>query len=127
MQMVKDPTQFDVLVMENLYGDVISDLCAGLVGGLGVVPGANISETHAIFEAVHGSAPDIAGKGLANPLAVIMSGVMMLRHLKENMAANKIERAYEDVLGEGNPEILTRDIGGTGNTKSFVDALLKRL
>lgn len=127
MQMVKDPTQFDVLVMENLYGDVVSDLCAGLVGGLGVVPGANISETHAIFEAVHGSAPDIAGKGIANPLACIMSGVMMLRHLNEHSSATKIEKAYLEVLAEGNPEQLTRDIGGKGSTNSFVDALLQKM
>ena len=127
MQMVKDPTQFDVLVMENLYGDVVSDLCAGLVGGLGVVPGANIGQHHAIFEAVHGSAPDIAGKGVANPLALIMSGVMMLRHMNEHNAADKIEKAYNAVIGEGNPEHLTRDIGGKGTTDSFVDAVLKKL
>jgi isocitrate dehydrogenase (NAD+) len=127
MQMVKDPTQFDVLVMENLYGDVVSDLCAGLVGGLGVVPGSNIGQHHAIFEAVHGSAPDIAGKGVANPLALIMSGVMMLRHMNEHGAADKIEKAYMAVIGDGNPETLTRDIGGRGTTKSFVDAMLKKL
>lgn len=127
MQLVKDPTQFDVLVMENLYGDLISDLCAGLVGGLGVVPGSNIGQHHAIFEAVHGSAPDIAGKGLANPLACIMSGVMMLRHMHENQAADKIEKAYTAVLEEGNPEQLTRDIGGKGGTDSFVNAILKKL
>lgn len=127
MQMVKDPTQFDVLVMENLYGDVMSDLCAGLVGGLGVVPGANISETHAIFEAVHGSAPDIAGKGIANPLACIMSGVMMLQHIQETAAASRIEKAYEAVLSEGNPENITGDIGGKGTTQSFVNAILKKL
>ncbi|MCC7460653.1 MAG: isocitrate/isopropylmalate dehydrogenase family protein [Proteobacteria bacterium] len=127
MQMVKDPTQFDVLVMENLYGDVVSDLCAGLVGGLGVVPGANIGQHHAIFEAVHGSAPDIAGKGLANPLALIMSGVMMLRHINQHAAADKIEKAYNAVIGEGNPEHLTRDIGGKGSTNSFVDAILKKI
>jgi isocitrate dehydrogenase (NAD+) len=127
MQLVKDPTQFDVLVMENLYGDLISDLCAGLVGGLGVVPGANIGQHHAIFEAVHGSAPDIAGKGLANPLACIMSGVMMLRHINEGKAADKIEKAYNAVLEEHNPENLTRDIGGRGTTDSFVNAILKKL
>lgn len=127
MQLVKDPTQFDVLVMENLYGDLISDLCAGLVGGLGVVPGSNIGQHHAIFEAVHGSAPDIAGKGLANPLALLMSGVMMLRHMRENQAANKIEKAYEAVLAEGNPEVLTRDIGGKGSTDSLVNAILKKM
>lgn len=127
MQLVKDPTQFDVLVMENLYGDLISDLCAGLVGGLGVVPGANIGQHHAIFEAVHGSAPDIAGKGLANPLACIMSGVLMLRHMHEGAAANKIEKAYETVLANANPEQLTRDIGGKGGTDSFVNAILKQM
>ena len=127
MQLVKDPTQFDVLVMENLYGDLISDLCAGLVGGLGVVPGSNIGQHHAIFEAVHGSAPDIAGKGLANPLALLMSGVMMLRHMRENQAANKIEKAYEAVLSEGNTEVLTRDIGGKGTTDSLVNAILKKM
>jgi isocitrate dehydrogenase (NAD+) len=127
MQLVKDPTQFDVLVMENLYGDVISDLCAGMVGGLGVVPGANIGQSCALFEAVHGSAPDIAGKGVANPLALIMSGVMMLKHMGEFDAAKKIENAYIAVLSDGNPEVLTRDIGGKGTTKSFVAALLKKL
>ena len=127
MQLVKDPTQFDVLVMEDLYGDLIFDLCAGLVGGLVVLPGANIGQHHAIFEAVHGSAPDIAGKGLANPLACIMNGVMMLQHIHENKAAAKIEKAYNAVLEEGNPEVLTRDIGGKGSMKSFVDAILKKL
>lgn len=127
MQLVKDPTQFDVLVMEDLYGDLIFDLCAGLVGGLVVLPGANIGQHHAIFEAVHGSAPDIAGKGLANPLACIMNGVMMLQHIHENKAAEKIEKAYNAVLEEGNPEVLTRDIGGKGSMKSFVDAILKKL
>ena len=127
MQLVKDPTQFDVLVMEDLYGDLIFDLCAGLVGGLVVLPGANIGQHHALFEAVHGSAPDIAGKGLANPLACIMNGVMMLQHIHENKAAEKIEKAYNAVLEEGNPEVLTRDIGGKGSMKSFVDAILKKL
>ena len=91
----------DVLLMENLYGDLVSDLCAGLVGGLGVVPGSNIGDDAAVFEAVHGSAPDIAGKGMANPLAVIMSGVMMLNHLHEEAIAEKIKTAYNAVLAEG--------------------------
>ncbi len=108
MQLVRDPTRFDVLLMENLYGDLMSDLCAGLVGGLGVVPGANIGENAAVFEAVHGTAPDLAGKGLANPLACIMSGVMMLNHLFDTTgdqacraAADKIKSAYNAVLSEG--------------------------
>src|SRR3978361_640187 len=94
MKLVQDPTRFDVLLMENLYGDLISDLCAGLVGGLGVVGGANIGDNMAVFEAVHGSAPDIAGKGIANPLAVIVSGVMMLNHLGETSVAEKIKTGY---------------------------------
>jgi len=127
MQLVKDPTQFDILLLENLYGDVISDLCAGLVGGLGVVPGSNIGERCAVFEAVHGSAPDIAGKGLANPLALIMSGVMMLNHLGLTEPADRIKAAYNAVLGAGNPDELTRDIGGRAGTREFTDALLRRL
>src|SRR5215217_6923646 len=94
MKLVQDPTRFDVLLMENLYGDLVSDLCAGLVGGLGVVPGSNIGDEAAVFEAVHGSAPDLAGKGLANPLALIMSGVMMLNHIHEEALAEKIKTAY---------------------------------
>ncbi len=125
MQMVRDPSQFDVLLLENLYGDIISDLAAGLVGGLGVVPGANFGESCAVFEPVHGSAPDIARKGLANPLACIMSGVMMLNHLGELDAAAKIRQAYDQVLAEGNPEVLTRDIGGVGTTTSFTDAIIQ--
>lgn len=127
MQLVRDPSRFDVLLMENYNGDMVSDLCAGLVGGLGVVPGANIGDDGAIFEAVHGSAPDIAGQGLANPLALIMSGVMMLNHLGERAAADRVKAAYDDVLAEGNPEELTRDIGGRGGTKAFTRALLRRL
>ncbi|MCL4691438.1 MAG: isocitrate/isopropylmalate dehydrogenase family protein [Candidatus Hydrogenedentes bacterium] len=127
MQLVRDPTRFDVVLMENLYGDIVSDLCAGLVGGLGVVPGANIGDGCAVFEAVHGSAPDIAGQNLANPLALIMSGVMMLNHLGETGAATRIRDAYDAVLAEGNPAELTRDIGGTGGTSTFADALIKRL
>jgi isocitrate dehydrogenase (NAD+) len=127
MQMVRDPSQFDVLLLENLYGDILSDLAAGLVGGLGVVPGANIGDKCAVFEAVHGSAPDIARKGLANPLACIMSGVMMLNHIGETAAATKIRNAYDAVLAEGNPEVLTRDIGGRGTTQSFTDGIIKAM
>jgi len=110
MKMVQNPERTDVLLMENLYGDVVSDLAAGLVGGLGVVPGSNIGDDAAIFEAVHGSAPDIAGKGVANPLALIMSGVMMLNHIHEEPIAKKIKSAYDAVLTEG--ATLTRDLGG---------------
>jgi len=127
MKLVQDPTKFDVLLMENFYGDLVSDLCAGLVGGLGVVPGSNIGEEAAVFEAVHGSAPDIAGKGIANPLALIMSGVMMLRHLHEDTAADKIKIAYNAVLEEGDKSKLTRDLGGTGGTDSFADAMVAKL
>jgi isocitrate dehydrogenase (NAD+) len=127
MKLVQDPTTLDVLLMENLYGDLISDLCAGLVGGLGVVPGSNIGEHAAVFEAVHGSAPDIAGKGIANPLAVIMSAVMMLNHLGETEIATKIKTAYDRLLQEGNPAKLTRDLGGNANTDQFTDALIAML
>ena len=127
MKLVQDPTKFDVLLMENLYGDLVSDLCAGLVGGLGVVPGSNIGEDAAVFEAVHGSAPDIAGKGLANPLAVIMSSVMMLNHIHEEAIATKIKTAYDAVLTEGNPKTLTKDLGGTAGTDQFADAVIAKL
>ena len=125
MRLVQDPGRFDVLLTENLYGDVISDLCAGLVGGLGVVPGSNIGDDVAVFEAVHGSAPDIAGKGLANPLALVMSGVMMLNHLHEDALAQKVRKAYEAVLIEG--KTLTRDLGGTAGTQEFSDAIIARM
>jgi len=111
--------------MENLYGDLVSDLCAGLVGGLGVVPGSNIGDDVAIFEAVHGSAPDIAGQGIANPLALIMSGVMMLNHLEETSIAEKIKNAYDAVLADGNH--LTRDLGGSTTTDAFADAIIAKL
>jgi isocitrate dehydrogenase (NAD+) len=124
MRLVQDPGRFDVLLMENLYGDLISDLCAGLVGGLGVVPGSNIGDEAAVFEAVHGSAPDIAGKGIANPLAVIMSGVMMLNHIGEEAIATKIKHAYDTVLAEG--KHLTRDLGGTTGTEGFADAVIAK-
>jgi isocitrate dehydrogenase (NAD+) len=127
MQLVRDPSRFDLLLLENLYGDVVSDLCAGLVGGLGVVPGANIGDDCAIFEAVHGSAPDIAGQGVANPLALLMSAVMMLNHLGETATAARIRAAYDAVLREGNPREVTRDIGGTAGTDDFTRAVIARL
>lgn len=125
MQLVRDPTRFDVLLMPNLYGDIISDLGAGLVGGLGVVPGANIGDGCAVFEAVHGSAPDIAGKGIANPLAITLSGGMMLRHLGEDKAALALDGAIRAVLAEG--KRLTRDLGGTATTREMADAIIDRL
>ena len=127
MKLVQDPTRFDVLLMENLYGDLVSDLCAGLVGGLGVTPGANIGDDSAVFEAVHGSAPDIAGKGVANPLAVIMSGVLMLNHIHEEAIAARIRKAYDAVLAEGKPGTLTRDLGGAAGTMQFADAVIEKL
>jgi isocitrate dehydrogenase (NAD+) len=126
MKLVQDPSRFDVLLMENLYGDLVSDLCAGLVGGLGVVPGSNIGDDCAIFEAVHGSAPDIAGKGIANPLAIIMSSVMMLNHMHEETLAGKIKHAYDAVLAEGDPKTLTKDLGGSAGTEQFTDALIAK-
>jgi isocitrate dehydrogenase (NAD+) len=125
MQLVLNPNQFDVLLLSNLYGDIVSDLCAGLVGGLGLVPAANIGEEYAVFEAVHGSAPDIAGKGIANPTAILFSGVLMLRHLDENEAADRILGAIFSVLSKG--ETRTRDLGGTATTAEYADALVKRL
>jgi isocitrate dehydrogenase (NAD+) len=122
MQMVMRPEQFDVLLMPNLYGDIMSDLAAGLVGGLGIVPGANIGEKHAVFEAVHGSAPDIAGKGIANPTAVMMSGVMMLIHLDEQDAAARLREAIEAVYAKGAK--IPRDVGGTASTEEFTDAVI---
>ena len=131
MRLVQDPTQFDILLLENLYGDVVSDLCAGLVGGLGVVPGANYGDEQAVFEAVHGSAPDIAGKGLANPLALLMSAVMMLNHLADTRhdetcraAAERIKEAYNQSLKDG---CKTGDLGGEFTTKAFTDAIIERL
>jgi len=122
MQLVMKPQQFDVLLLENLYGDIISDLAAGLVGGLGVVPGANIGELGAVFEAVHGSAPDIAGKNLANPTALLQTGIMMLRHLGERDAADLIERAMIYTLDE--KHIRTRDLGGTASTTEYTEAVV---
>ena len=125
MRLVQNPASFDVLLMENLYGDLVSDLCAGLVGGLGVVPGANIGDDAAVFEAVHGSAPDIAGKGIANPLACLMSGVMMLNHLHEDALGERIKTAYNAVLADGS--VRTRDLGGSARTNEFVDAVIAHL
>ena len=126
MQIVRDPDRFDVLLLENFNGDVVSDLCAGLVGGLGVVPGANIGDDCAIFEAVHGSAPDIAGKGIANPLALIMSAVMLLNHIGQTAPADRIKHAYNAVLSAGNPAEITGDIGGKAGTMQFAEALARR-
>ena len=125
MELVLDPTRFDVLIMENLFGDLLSDLCAGLVGGLGLVPGANIGDHYAVFEAVHGSAPDIAGKGIANPIALMLSGVMMLRHIGERGAADRMDRAIRRVLSAR--RVRTGDLGGTANTRELTDAIIDRL
>jgi isocitrate dehydrogenase (NAD+) len=122
MQLVMRPQQFDVLLLENLYGDIISDLAAGLVGGLGVVPGANIGELGAVFEAVHGSAPDIAGKNIANPTALLQTAVMMLRHLGERAAADLIERAMIHTLAV--KQVRTRDLGGTASTTEYTEAIV---
>jgi isocitrate dehydrogenase (NAD+) len=131
MRLVQSPSQFDILLCENLYGDIVSDLCAGLVGGLGCTPGANIGDEDAVFEAVHGSAPDIAGKNLANPLAMLMSAAMMLNHLAEqkddpecSQAAERIKVAYDSALGDGQK---TRDLGGTLGTTEFARAVSDRI
>lgn len=125
MQLVTRPEKFDVLVTENLYGDIVSDLCAGLVGGLGLAPGANIGEHTAVFEAVHGSAPDIAGKGIANPTALLFSALMMLRHLGENEIARRIGKAVLQVAAEGKD--LTGDLGGSASTVQYRDAVIAHL
>jgi isocitrate dehydrogenase (NAD+) len=122
MQLVMNPYQYDMLLMENLYGDIVSDLCAAFVGGLGLVPGANIGDQCAIFEAVHGSAPDIAGKDIANPTALLQSAILMLRHLDEETAANRIQAALEKVYSE--KKTLTKDVGGTAGTSAFADAVV---
>jgi isocitrate dehydrogenase (NAD+) len=122
MQIVLDPHQFDMLLLTNLYGDIMSDLAAGLVGGLGVVPSGNIGENAAIFEAVHGTAPDIAGKGIANPTALLMSGIMMLDHLGEMAVARRVENALHKVYRDG--KTLTRDVGGTASTSEFTKAVI---
>lgn len=125
MKLVLNPHAFDVLVMENLFGDIISDLTSGLVGGLGMAPSANIGTRYAVFEAVHGSAPDIAGRGIANPTALILSGALMLAHLGEAEAANRIQKAVEKQVGEG--KVTTRDLGGTASTKEYTDALISTM
>jgi len=125
MKLVQTPESFDVLVMPNLYGDIISDLCAGLVGGLGLIPSANIGESAAIFEPVHGSAPDIAGKGIANPTAAILSGCLMLKHLGEQSAAQAVEDAVNKVLA--GRKGLTCDIGGNANTEEFTEEIVKNI
>jgi isocitrate dehydrogenase (NAD+) len=125
MQLVIRPESFDILLLPNLYGDIVSDLAAGLVGGLGVVPGANIGERHAVFEAVHGSAPDIAGKGVANPTALMLSAVMMLTHLKEKAAADRLLAAIEAVYAE--KKYLTADVGGHAGTNEFTSAVVGKL
>ncbi|HKB41087.1 MAG TPA: isocitrate/isopropylmalate dehydrogenase family protein [Gemmataceae bacterium] len=125
MQLALDPTRYDVLVMENLFGDVLSDLCAGLVGGLGLVPGANIGARYAVFEAVHGSAPDIAGKGLANSIALIRSAAMMLEHIGQRDVARRVEGSVRRTLAAGAG--LTRDLGGDGNTATLTGRLIANL
>jgi isocitrate dehydrogenase (NAD+) len=122
MQLVMNPYQYDTLLLENLYGDIVSDLCAAFVGGLGLVPGANLGVDCAIFEAVHGSAPDIAGKDVANPTALLQSAILMLRHLGEEAAADKVQKALEAIYSER--KTLTRDVGGTAGTTQFADAIL---
>jgi len=125
MQLVMNPYQYDMLVMENLYGDILSDLCAAFVGGLGFVPSANLGDECAIFEAVHGSAPDIAGKNLANPTALLRSALLMVRHLGEHAASTQIRNALERVYRH--PEKLTRDIGGKAGTSEFADAVIEEM
>jgi isocitrate dehydrogenase (NAD+) len=125
MHLVMNPSQFDVLLLPNLYGDIVSDLCAGLVGGLGVVPAANLGADIGVFEAVHGSAPDIAGKNLANPTALLLSALLMLRHIGEGALADRIMRALGDVLSDG--RVRTRDLGGTAGTAEFAGAICTRL
>jgi isocitrate dehydrogenase (NAD+) len=125
MQLVMRPEQFDMMLLENLYGDIVSDLAAGLIGGLGLVPGANIGELGAVFEAVHGSAPDIAGQGIANPTALLQSGILMLRYINERAAADKLEGAMLEVYTEG--KVRTRDVGGTAKTAEFADAIIQKM
>ncbi|HET9234994.1 MAG TPA: isocitrate/isopropylmalate dehydrogenase family protein, partial [Candidatus Eisenbacteria bacterium] len=125
MQLVMYPERSDVLVMENLYGDIVSDLCSGLVGGLGVVPGANLGTHASVFEAVHGTAPDIAGQNVANPLALIRSGIMMLYHLNKDHEAERVRRALRKVIVDNG--IKTRDLGGEATTTEFTDAIVREL
>jgi len=125
MQLVMRPETFDLLVLPNLYGDIVSDLSAGLVGGLGIVPGANLGDAHAVFEAVHGSAPDIAGRGLANPTALMQSAVLMLGHIGEREAANRLRKAIERTYSDGRH--LTGDVGGNATTGDFTDAVIANM
>jgi isocitrate dehydrogenase (NAD+) len=125
MLLVMDPYRFDVIVCENMFGDILSDQIAGLVGGLGLAPGGNIGEHAAIFEAVHGSAPDIAGQGVANPAALLMAGIMMLQHMGQTAPAERIRKALEATIREG--DTLTPDLKGTGTTETFADAVIRRL
>jgi len=125
MQLVLKPRQFDILLLENLYGDIVSDLCAGLVGGLGMVPAANIGQKEAIFEAVHGTAPDIAGQNKANPMALILSSAMMLDHLGEKKKAERVRQAVIKVLRR--KSVLTADLGGTGTTETITQGIIKNL
>ncbi len=125
MQLVMRPETFDVLLLPNLYGDIVSDLAAGLVGGLGVVPGANMGEKCAVFEAVHGSAPDIAGQGVANPTALMSSSILMLRHLGEGVAADRLQQAIMAAFRQG--DVLTRDLGGSATTRQFTDAVKRHI
>ncbi len=125
MQLVLNPYQYDVILTENLYGDILSDLCSAFVGGLGLVPGANLGEHCAVFEAVHGSAPDIAGKDLANPTALLQSAILMLHHIDEPATAARVQTALEHVYTEG--KTLTRDVGGSSGTRAFTEAILAAL
>ena len=125
LNMVQDPSQYDVLVMPNLYGDILSDLCAGLIGGLGLTPSGNIGETGAIFEAVHGTAPDIAGQDKANPTALLLSSVMMLHHMNMPGHAERIHKAALDTIREG--QMLTGDLGGRAKCSEFTDAIISKL
>src|SRR3954469_25986925 len=125
MQLVMRPEQFDIMLLENLYGDIVSDLCAGLIGGLGLVPGANIGELGAVFEAVHGSAPDIAGQGIANPTALMLSAVQMLNHIGERDAATRIHDAMLAVFADG--KAITRDLGGAAKTAEFAHAIIEAM
>merc|ERR1712111_12750 len=125
LNMVQNPSMYDVLVMPNLYGDIISDLCAGLIGGLGLTPSGNVGTSGAIFEAVHGTAPDIAGQDKANPTALLLSSVMMLRHLEMNSHANKIQKATLEVIKDGST--LTGDLGGSSKCSEFTDAIIRKI
>jgi len=125
MHLVMRPEQFEVMVLPNLYGDIVSDLCAGLVGGLGVVPGANIGTEAAVFEAVHGSAPDIAGRDIANPTALLLSALLMLEHIGEQHAADRARAALDVVLRDGS--VRTRDLGGTASTSAFAAEVVRAI